>query len=217
MASRCDGLINETLKPGTGGLSVLLFDESREGVDVLLQNLLQRFLGTLAFVVEGIANGVQIGFRLPKNWAGDTRQDMLQMLGRVDAAERTRRVANDADRLAEEGALAIGARADVDGVLQDARDRADIFGRHEQNAVRLLQLFAEREPVGRGRRFKVLAEIGNACGRHDVELERSRRELGQGIGDLERKALLAEAAGDRDDGMSGHWISLVKQKRLHRT
>ena len=41
------------------------------------------------------------------------------------------------------------------------------------------------------------------------------RAVMQVIGDLEREAFLAKTADNRDDGMGGHWISLVKQKRLY--
>ena len=52
--------------------------------------------------------------------------------------------------------------------------------------------------------FQILVEEGNAFERRHVELQRSRRQLCQRIGDLERKALLAKRADDRDDGMGGH-------------
>src|SRR3954447_5247225 len=194
-------------------LLILLFDERRESVDILLQHLLHGFLGELALVVEGVAAAIHVDFGLAEDRAGNTGQDVLQMLGGTDATERAGGVADNADRLAEERALAIGARGDVDGVLQHAGDRAVVFRRHEQHAVRLLQLFPERQPVGRGIGFQILVEEGNPFERRHVELQRSRRQLCQRIGDLERKALLAKRADDRDDGVGGHWISLVKQKR----
>ena len=72
------------------GLPVLLLDERREGVDILLQHLLHGFLGELALVVEGVADAVQVDFGLAEDRAGNARQDVLQMLGRADAAERAR-------------------------------------------------------------------------------------------------------------------------------
>src|SRR5436190_21809457 len=97
-------------------LPVLLLDERGKRIDILLQDLLQRFLRALALVVEGIADAVQIDFGLAEDRTGNTGQDVLQMLGRADATEGTGRVADNADRLAEERALAIGPRADGDGV-----------------------------------------------------------------------------------------------------
>src|ERR1700730_12132629 len=88
-------------------LSVLLVDEGRKGVDKLLQDLLQRFLAELALVVERIANPVQIGFRLSHDRARNARHDILQLFCRVDAAERPRRGADDADRLAPGTACSI--------------------------------------------------------------------------------------------------------------
>ena len=49
-----------------------------------------RFLGELALVVEGVADAVQVDFGLAEDRAGNARQDVLQMLGRADAAERAR-------------------------------------------------------------------------------------------------------------------------------
>ena len=40
-------------------LLVVLLDVRGKGVDVLLQHLLQRLLGELALVVEGVADAVQ--------------------------------------------------------------------------------------------------------------------------------------------------------------
>jgi len=57
------------------------------------------------------------------------------MFGSADATERSRRVADDADRLAEERTLAVGTRSDIDGVLQNAGDRTVVFGCDEQDAV----------------------------------------------------------------------------------
>src|SRR5205814_8636601 len=56
-------------------LFILPFDESGEGIEILLQHLLHRFLGEIALVVEGIADTVQIDFRLPQDRATNARQD----------------------------------------------------------------------------------------------------------------------------------------------
>jgi hypothetical protein len=97
---------------------VLLFDEGGEGVDILLKHLLQGFLGEVALVVERVPYHGQIGLGLPHDRTGNARQDVLQTLGRVDAAERPRRIGDDAGRLAEERTLAIGTRRDIDGVFE---------------------------------------------------------------------------------------------------
>src|SRR5215475_8450162 len=130
------------------------------------------------------------------------------MLRRADAAKRSRRIGDDADRLAEKRALTIGTRADIDCVLEHAGDRAIVFGRDEQYPARFLQLFAKRHPVRRWCGFEVLIEEGDVMQRRDIKLERGRRELGQRICDLEREALLAKTADDGDDGMrAGHEMS----------
>ena len=68
----------------------MLFDVGGVGVDILLQDLLQRFLGEFALVVERIADAIQIDFRLLQDRAGNAGQDVLQMLGGADAAELAR-------------------------------------------------------------------------------------------------------------------------------
>src|SRR5205809_299436 len=71
-------------------LPVLLLDKGRKGVDILLQHLLECFLGERALVVEGVADAVQIDLGLTQHRPRDARQDVLQMLGRGNAAERPR-------------------------------------------------------------------------------------------------------------------------------
>src|SRR5271154_3301702 len=88
----------------------------------------------ILFFVEGVADGVQIGFRLTHDRAGNTRENVLQTLGRVDAAKRPGRVADDAGRLAQERTLAVRARGDIDGVLQYAGNGAVVLRRDEDDA-----------------------------------------------------------------------------------
>jgi hypothetical protein len=187
---------------------VLLVDEGCKGVDILLQYLLQRFLGALSLVVEGVADGVQVNFRLPHDRPGNSGQDVLQVFGGADTAQWPRRIADDADRLAEERALAIGARSDVDGVLQHPRDRTIVFRRDEQHAIRFLQLVAEREPVGRRICFQILIEKRDVVQGDDIQLERIRRQFRQRIGDLEAETLFAKAADNDDNAVrGGHGLS----------
>src|SRR3954471_15712586 len=192
--------------PGFAASAVMLRDVHRKRVDIGLEHRLQGLLGQAAVGIEGVAHPVQIGLRLLHDRAGNARQDVLESLGGTDAAERARRVRDNADRLAVERALAVGPRGDVDGVLQNARDRAIVFRRDEDDAVRLLDLFAKRQPIGRRRALEVLVEERDAGRRDDLELERSRRELGERMSDLQREAVLAQAAGDRDD-IVGHGVS----------
>src|SRR6185437_7490157 len=88
-------------------LSMVPRHEGGIGVDILLEHRLQRFLDQFALVVEGVADAVQIDLGLTHDRAGNPRQDVLQMFCGADPAERSRRVADDADRLAEERTLAI--------------------------------------------------------------------------------------------------------------
>src|SRR5258708_30097051 len=71
------------------------------------------------------------------------------MLIGAEASDRTRRQADDSSRLLVPDASAIGPRSDVDRILENTRNRAVIFGRHEQNAMDGADLIAERNPWGR--------------------------------------------------------------------
>src|ERR1700686_2978187 len=96
---RSPGLHTKARKPGTRlhkaahdeaeyrrFLRVLLLDERRKRREILLQHLLQGLLDQLALVIEGIANAVQIGLGLAHDRPANTRQDVLQSLGRIHAA-----------------------------------------------------------------------------------------------------------------------------------
>src|SRR5689334_10170107 len=85
-----------------GRLPVLLLHPGGKRGEELLQHFLQGFLGQFPFLVEGVADAVQIGLGLAHDWSGYAGQDVLQSLGCADAAERPRRIGDDADRLAEE-------------------------------------------------------------------------------------------------------------------
>src|ERR1700759_4574249 len=87
------------------GLAMVPFHERRIGVDILLEHGFQRGLGQFALVVEGVADSVQINLWLAQDRAGDARQDILQRPGGADATQRSRRIADDAGRLAQERAL----------------------------------------------------------------------------------------------------------------
>src|ERR1700753_183298 len=91
-------------------LAVLLFDENGKGIDILLKHQLQGFLDQVALVVEGVSNGVQVGLRPAHDRTANTREDILQTLGCVDAAERPRRITGNADWFADERAFAVRAR-----------------------------------------------------------------------------------------------------------
>ena len=74
-------------------------------------------------------------FRLTQGLHVQTSEDIAQMLLRHGGAAGAGRSAQYAGGLAGPGALAIGARGMVDGVLEHAGDRAVVFGGDEQQAV----------------------------------------------------------------------------------
>jgi len=51
--------------------------------------------------------------------------------------------------------------------------------------------------------LEVLVEEPELMQRHNLEFQRIRRQFGHGIGDLERKRLLAEAANDDERAVRG--------------
>src|SRR5262245_3600995 len=92
-ASRNDGGV---------ALAAQLFDKAGVGIEILLEQLLHRLLDEFALVVEGVADAVEIDLRLAEDRPGNTRQNVLQMFCGGHAAERTRRIGDDAGRLAQE-------------------------------------------------------------------------------------------------------------------
>src|ERR1019366_1629563 len=89
-------------------------------------------------------------------------------------------------------ALPIRAGANVDRVLQYARNRAVIFWRNEQHRIRGLYLFAKREP-GLGRRIiEVLVVQRNLSDLDDLQFHPLRRQRGEGKGGAAIEAARAE-------------------------
>ena len=96
-----------------------------------------------------------------------------------------------------------GGRGNVDGVLQHAGNRAIVFRSDEYHAVGRLDPVAKGEPFGGRVGLEVLVEEPELMQRHNLEFQRIRRQFGHGIGDLERKRLLAETANDDERAVRG--------------
>src|SRR6185369_15843203 len=65
----------------------------------------------------------------------------------TEAADRAGRRGDDRPGLLVEHALPIGARADIDRILEHARDAAIIFGAAEKDAITRRDLLAEAGPL----------------------------------------------------------------------
>src|SRR5664279_6659011 len=68
------------------------------------------------------------------------------MMVGAEPADSARRSTDDGARFATPSALAIGPRADIDGVFQRGGHRAVMLGRNEKNRVGHLDTFAKRRP-----------------------------------------------------------------------
>jgi hypothetical protein len=91
--------------------------------------------------------------------------------------------------------LAVGARADVDGVLQHARQRAVVLGGAEQDAVGGADAVAEFGPARRRRVGLVILVVHRQVGDvDDLQFQRGRRHQHQVLGQLAGERFLAEAA-----------------------
>src|SRR5579859_618386 len=119
----------------------------------------------------------------------------------TEAADRAWRHSYDGGGLFAPDAVAIGTRADVDGVLQHAGDGAVVLWSDEEHGVRRSDLVAEGDPGGV--RLALVVEIliveGEMANLDDLEAQRFRGQGDKGIGRLAVKGALAQAADDHGD------------------
>jgi hypothetical protein len=119
----------------------------------------------------------------------------------AEAADGAGRDADHRARLAAPDALAVGTRADVDGVLQHAGDGAVVLWSDEEDGVRRSDLVAEGDPGGG--RLALVVEIlvveGKMANLDDLEAQHFRGQGDKGIGRLAVEGALAQAADDHGD------------------
>src|SRR5271166_1854630 len=106
---------------------------------------------------------------------------------------------DDCTRLTAPCALAIGARADIDRVLQHGWHRAVMLGRDEKNRVGCPDAFAKRRPFRRRIFVTILIVDGQLPYLDDAELQPRGRHLGERVGHLAIDRIFPEAADDHDD------------------
>src|SRR5438445_8955605 len=125
---------------------------------------------------------------------------LAQMMIRAEGADCSRRAADYRRRLAAPHALAVRSRADIDRVLEAARDRAVVFRRDEQQRLRTVYALAERRPRCRRRiGFEILVIQRQVADLDNLACERCGCEFNHGFGDAAAISLLAQAADDDGD------------------
>jgi hypothetical protein len=129
-------------------------------------------------------------------------------LGR-SRADNAARGSGDRAGLAGETVVPIGARTPGNCIQQKRRDRAVIFGRDEQQAVRGAHLIAEAFDGGRRRILEVLAEQRQVVDFQLFEFGIRRAELHQRLRNLLVDRAFAGRANDDPDGQSCHNTSPV--------
>ena len=102
----------------------------------------------------------------------------------AEATDGTGRNGHDRTRLFRPDALAIGPRADIDGILENARHRSIIFRREEQDRIDRLDAIPERSPRRRRRNllvgiFVIQRQIPDF---DDCQFQACRRQRGKGMG-----------------------------------
>ena len=175
-------------------------DPARKGVDEGAEEGLGVFHRDPALIVEQGEPAADIGFRLLQHGHVEEDQRLAQVMVGAEAADRARRDAHHRRRLLRPDAAAVGAGADVDGVLQDAGYRAVVFGRDEQNGVGRGDRFAEPGPgLRRAGRFEVFVVMGQITDFDDIEFEVSGCQPRQLERCLAVDRVLAQAADDHGD------------------
>ncbi|MDT4873666.1 hypothetical protein FQZ97_1089220 [compost metagenome] len=105
-----------------------------------------------------------------------------------------RRSTDHRARLATQATLAVGTRADVDGVFQRCRYRAVVFRRDEQQSVGRAHLLAESAVGCRRGNIDVFVVERQLADLDDVQFEVGWRQVSQCQRDLTVDRCLAQAA-----------------------
>jgi hypothetical protein len=92
-------------------------------------------IGDLAVGIEQLAGAADIGFGLRHRRNIQEGKRLPQMMVGAEPADTAWRGTDDCTRLTAPCALAIGARADIDRVLQHGWHRAVMLGRDEKSRV----------------------------------------------------------------------------------
>src|SRR3990167_2676547 len=127
-----------------GSAFYLLLHPLGIGVDELFQERLDA-IAEHAGLLEETAGIAQVSLRLLHHRHVEKHHGLAQVLVGAEAADSARRRTEHGARLAAEGALAVGARADVDGVLHRCRHRTVVFRGDEQQRVGGLELGAKAD------------------------------------------------------------------------
>ena len=165
---------------GVGGRSGVEFlDPVDVAVHPALQKLAGAFVGDVELVVDQAFGILQEYLRRGEGVGAFGGQDVAKVLLHHGGAGGAGRCADDAHGLAGPRVLAPRARAPVDAVLDGGRDRAVVFGRDKEDALRIGDLLLE---LGGGRGQVVLVVLvveRDVAQAHILELEVGRNQLFQ--------------------------------------
>ena len=121
------------------------------------------------------------------------------MMVGAETADSAGRGTDDRARLAAPCALAIGPRADIDGVFQRGGHRAVMLGRHEKNRVGCPDTFAKRRPFRRWFVIAVLIVDRQLSYLDDAEFQPRGRQLHERVSYLAIDRIFPQAADDHGD------------------
>jgi len=175
-----------------------------EGMCDLCHQLLQRpFLQAAAFIEAVVRHMAEIGFGLQHHRHVEEHAGLAEMMVGAEAAVHPGRRGHDRRWLLVEDALPIGARADVDRVLEHARNAAVVFGAAEEDAVGSRDLLAEAGPLLRRVGVEVLVVKGEVADLDHRTVEIVVAKSADRPCDLTVDASFAKAANDDCDAV-GH-------------
>src|SRR6185437_16686201 len=96
----------------------VFFDPRGVGFHEFRHEAARAVIGDLATRIEELISATDIGFRLRHRRHVEKDEALAQVMISAESADRTGRDADDRARLLVPGALAIGARPDIDRVLE---------------------------------------------------------------------------------------------------
>lgn len=155
--------------------------------------------GEAAFGGEGGVVHVEEDFGLGQGGHVEECEHVAQVLLSQGGADGSGGGAEDAGGLAAPHALAVGARAVVEGILEDAGDGAVVLGGDEDDALCGGDFGLHAQDAGGLLGVVVLVVEREVADFDDLEGEVGGGQRGEGLGKLAVDGILAQAADDDGD------------------
>ncbi|MNT36039.1 hypothetical protein D3C72_1720970 [compost metagenome] len=179
-------------------------DQGQEPVHVALQERLRAFIVDRAVGIDQAILEVDERLWLAKHVHVQEGQAVAQVLLGHRRADLADGGADHRRRLAGEGTVAVGARADVDRILQHAWHGTVVLGGNEQHGVGGAHLVLQARALRRVTGVEVLVIERQVADLHVLEARLVAGQLLQRVRQLAVAGLFAQAADENGNGGDGH-------------